>query len=212
MKTLLALTCFACIVNVNTSFAQDVIAKNDTHSPLYDYSERHLNHMDTIPGFNEQDSKLKISGTIYYNDGVTPAKDVIVYVYQPNADGDFKTHKTTSGKKYIEHRAWVKTNADGEYTIYTFIPGAPYVPLTYPRKRGMKQILPVIKVPGKPEYDFDAFIFDDDPAISDRCRKKLERMDYQGMLTLRKEGDLYVAEKNIVLKDQHPAHTVVASL
>lgn len=203
--TLIYLTCFFGINN--TLFAQ----KEAKQSPLYDYAELKLNNTDTIPDFDIQDNKLKITGTIYYKDGVTPAKDVILYIYQPNAKGDFEALKS-EGEKYIHHRAWVKTNADGQYTFYTFIPGAPYEPLTYPRKRGMKQILPVIKVPGTPEYDFDAFIFDDDPAISSRCRKKLDRINYQGMLTLQKQGDIYVAKKDIVLNQGSSSSTVVASL
>ena len=211
MKNLFALICFTCFLSVQFLFPQEASINDKNRSPLYDYSEIHLNSTDTIPSFETQENKLKITGTIYYSDGITPAKDVILYIYQPNADGDFVTHKT-NGKKYIEHRAWVKTNAEGQYTIYTFIPGAPYEPLTYPRRRGMKQILPVIKVPGQPKYDFDAFIFDDDTAISERCRKKLERINYKGMLSLKKIGDMHVAVKDIVLKEENPSNTVVASL
>lgn len=206
MKKQTALLCFIGILSFgNMLFAQEA-SWNKKENPFYDYSEEQLNNTATIPSFENQENKLKITGTIYYNDGITPAKDVILYIYQPNEEGSFETKKE-QGKKYVEHRAWVKTDADGRYTFYTFIPGAPYVPLTYPRTLGMKQILPVIKEPGKPEYDFDAFIFDDDPAISSRCRKKLERIDYKGILTLEKQENMYVAKKDIVLKT---SSTVVA--
>ncbi|WP_242205362.1 peptidase associated/transthyretin-like domain-containing protein [Aestuariivivens insulae] len=207
MKKLIAIIGFVTILSANSI----LFAQEEARSPLYDYSELQLNSTDTIPGFEDQDNKLKITGTIFYNDGVTPAKDVIIYIYQPNAEGSFETQKNND-KKYITHRAWVKTDADGKYTFYTFIPGAPYVPLTFPRTRGMKQILPVIKEPGKPEYDFDAFIFDDDPAISSRCRKKLDRIGYKGMLSLVKKEDMYVATKDIVISQSNPSHIAVAAL
>lgn len=209
MKKQIALICFIVVLSfTNKLFAQEN-SWDKKESPLYDYSEKQLNNTDTIPSFKDQENKLKITGTIYYNDGITPAKDVILYIYQPSEEGHFKTNKE-NGKKYVEHRGWVKTDEDGRYTFYTFIPGAPYVPLTYPRTLGMKQILPVIKEPGKPEYDFDAFIFDDDPAISSRCRKKLDRIGYKGILKLEKQGNMYVATKDIVLKTG--SSVIIASL
>jgi protocatechuate 3,4-dioxygenase beta subunit len=37
--------------------------------------------VDTLPDFNQPGPKILISGTIYQLDGVTPANDVVLYVY-----------------------------------------------------------------------------------------------------------------------------------
>ena len=58
-------------------------------SPVYDYSEHQLNNTDTIPDFDIKPNKLMITGTIYQNDGVTPASDVVLFIYQPDDYGNF---------------------------------------------------------------------------------------------------------------------------
>ena len=157
---------------------------------IYDYSETELSNTDTIPDFNS--NKLKITGIIYQEDGVTPAKDVILYVCQPDENGDYDLKKDELKKRYVNHRGWVKTNDDGRYTLYTFIPGK------YERSKELKQIHRVIKEPGKPEYEISSFFFNNDPLIPEltlACRAKA----VQSMLRLDKEGDMFVAEKNIKL-------------
>ena len=75
MKNLLTLISFACFVVFG--FAQNTEAALDNYekrNPIYDYSENQLNNKDTIPGFEAKANKLKITGTIYESDGVTPAK------------------------------------------------------------------------------------------------------------------------------------------
>ena len=168
-------------------------------SPIYDYTEKNLNNTDTIPEFERKSQKLKITGIVYQKDGVTPAKDIILYMYEADEDGEYATGEFRD-KKFIQHRGWIKTNKDGRYTFYAFIPGNAFEPLTYPRKRGPKTIHPIIKEPGIAEYHLDPFLFDDDPYLTDRCRKKLERQGYDGLVKLDKEEGLFVANRDIVLK------------
>ena len=78
--------CVSYLVSFSNSLcAQDYASTPETipsnynkRSPIYDYSEKQLNNTDTIPDFNIKSNKLKITGTIYLADGVTPAKDVIM--------------------------------------------------------------------------------------------------------------------------------------
>lgn len=161
-------------------------------NPIYDYSEKQLNNTDTIPDFNTKSNKLKITGTIYQSDGKTPAKDVILYVSQPDENGDYVLKKDALRKRYVYHQGWIKTNADGKYTLYTFVPGK------YLRTKELKQIHRVIKEPGKPEYEIKSFFFHDDPLIPEltlACRAKA----VSSMLRLEKEGNMYVAKKDIRL-------------
>ncbi|HMR17506.1 MAG TPA: hypothetical protein PKD13_13610, partial [Mariniflexile sp.] len=55
------------------------------------------------------------------------------------------------------------------------------------------------KEPGKPEYELNPFFFNDDPLIPDltlACRAQI----VNSMLRIEKEGDMFVATKDIILK------------
>ncbi len=211
MKNLLGLISFACFVVFgyaqNTAETQndfeEISADYIERNPIYDYSEIKLNNTDTIPDFQTKPNKLKITGTIFESDGVTPAKDVLLYVFQTDENGDYEI-KNKKDKRYVHHRGWIKTNTDGQYTFYTFIPGSAIIPVTFPRRRGPKQIFPVIKEPGKPEYDLNAFLFDDDPLLTKSCRKRLKRKGIECILKLEKKEGIYMVTKNIVLGQNTP--------
>ncbi|MCB0445272.1 MAG: hypothetical protein KDC68_06410, partial [Gelidibacter sp.] len=130
MKKLMTLLCFAAYISTSqtliaqnaTSTLESIPSDYITRSPIYDYSERLLNNTDSIPDFETKPDKLKISGTIYQADGVTPAKNVVLYIYQPDEHGNYNM-KTLNQKRYVKDRAWIKTDANGNYTFYTFVPG-----------------------------------------------------------------------------------------
>lgn len=166
--------------------------------PVYDYSEKELNNTDSIPDFASKPNQLKISGTVFMNDGVTPAENVILFITQADEDGDYKL-KTRSKKRYVHHRAWVKTDANGAYTFYTFIPGADRY------SKALKMIHLVIKEPNRAEYSGDDFIFDDDPSLTKSCRKRLEKNGIDNILKPEKKESLLVATKNITLEE----HSIV---
>jgi protocatechuate 3,4-dioxygenase beta subunit len=198
MKNLINLFCFVCVIaSFQTISAQESEAISENfkkRSPVYDYSEVHLNNTDTIPDFSSKSNKLKIVGTIYESDGVTPAKNVLLFIHQADEDGNFEL-KRYNKKRYVHHRGWVRTDADGRYTFYTFVPGK------YIYGNELTQILPIIKEPGKPEYEIESFLFDDDPLLKGSCREKIEQTDAKRILSLKldkKEG-LFVAERDIVL-------------
>lgn len=170
---------------------EDFLKRN----PIYDYSELHLNSTDTIPDFESKAEKLMITGTIYENDGVTPASDVILFMFQPDENGHYKLKKE-NGKRYVHHRGWVKTDANGNYTFYTFVPG------NFLNNRELKHIHAVIKEPGKTEQELDAMLFDNDPFLSKHCRKRLAKKGLdKNILKLDKKESMYVAVKDIVLNN-----------
>jgi protocatechuate 3,4-dioxygenase beta subunit len=196
MKHLLTILCFALFTG-SFSFLSAQEPEND--NPIYDYTEQQLSNTDTIPGFETKANKLKITGTIYQSDGVTPAKDVVLFVEQADDEGDYQI-KTKENGRYMYHRAWVKTNEDGKYTLYTFVPGAATDPITFPRRKGLKKIYPVIIEEGKADYNADAFLFDDDPLLTKTCRKRLKRKGVDSILKPEKQGDILVATRDIVLE------------
>lgn len=196
MKNLITLLTFACLLfSFNILQAQEIseIPKNyKKRSPIYDYSEKQLNNVDTIPDFASKSQKLKITGTIYENDGVTPAKNVMLFIHQTNENGDFEL-KRQNKKRYVHHRGWVKTDADGKYTFYTFIPGK------YLFGNELAQILPIVKEPNKPEYKIETFLFDNDPLLTGKCRTKVEETNPNRILKLDKKEGLFIAKRDIIL-------------
>ncbi|MBD0831983.1 dioxygenase family protein [Aestuariibaculum sediminum] len=175
------------------SILDDLPLNYEKTSPIYLLSDQLLDNEAQVPDYDNKPTKLKISGTIYQADGKTPAKDVILFIYQPDENGNYKMKRDANRNRYVYHRAWVKTNADGKYTFYTFMPGK------YLKAKELKQIHRIIKEPGKPEQELSAFFFNDDPLIPDltlACRAEAVK----SMLRLEEKDDMLVATKDIVLK------------
>ncbi|MEY8848994.1 hypothetical protein AB9K26_09270 [Psychroserpens sp. XS_ASV72] len=163
-------------------------------SPVYDYDETTISNTATIPGYESKENPIKITGTIYLSDGVTPAKDVVLYIEQPDEYGDFDL-RYHNGKRYVHNRGWVKTDADGTYTFYTYIPG------NNRRFKELQQLYPIVKAPGTDDYEITSFLFEDDPYLSKSCRKRIAKQnDTDRILKPVKKGDVLIAERDIVLQ------------
>jgi protocatechuate 3,4-dioxygenase beta subunit len=201
MKKLIALTTFFCVIgftlnvtaqetsNISESNKQDYIERH----PVYDYNAQTISAVDSIADFRDKKKPLILTGIIYQNDGVTPAKDVILYIEQADENGDFdlRNHKD---KRYTHHRGWVKTDANGRYTFYTFVPGNDR------RYNQLSQLFPTIKEPSKPAYNLESFLFDEDPLLTRLCRKKIAKKgDPTRILKPVEKDNLLLVEKNIVL-------------
>ncbi len=203
MKNFILNICLLCLIGSNfavkaqdsTKFSESKFENIIDNTAFRDYSKQQLNNTDTIPGFESKENKLKIYGTIFKSDGVTPAKDVILYIEQADENGNFDLRKKND-TKYVHNRGWIKTDENGNYTFYTYVPG------NYRRYNLMQQLFPVIKEPSKPEYEIASFLFDEDPLLSKLCRKRMSKKgDLTRILKLKKEGGLFVTQKNIILTD-----------
>lgn len=191
---------FISFIILNTLSAQDAIQNIDTimedfqsRSPIFDYSEKQLNNTDTIPEFTSQANKIKITGTIYKSDGVTPAENVLLFINQANERGNFEL-KRHNKKRYVYHRGWVKTDADGRYTFYTFIPGDYYY------ANELKRIYPIVKAPNETPYKMDALLFDNDEKLRNYCRKRIAKANQNDRILKVEEKDgMFVAQKDIFL-------------
>ena len=99
MKNLIVILCFTYFTSASLT-----LNAQDSADDLSDFSlniqaskaktfnsaeENILNSTDSIPDFQDKEEKLKITGTIFQSDGITPAKDVILYIYQPDEDGNY---------------------------------------------------------------------------------------------------------------------------
>jgi protocatechuate 3,4-dioxygenase beta subunit len=59
---------------------------------VFEYGDRTLTPTTTLPGWDRDDARLELRGTIYLPDGVTPAANVVLYVYHTNEQGLYETH------------------------------------------------------------------------------------------------------------------------
>lgn len=151
---------------------------------------------DTSPGWEQRGQKLLITGTIYQNDGKTPAPNVILYYYHTDVNGHYASRNGLDSR-VVRHgyiRGWVKTGEDGKYSIYTVRP-SPYPDTNIPA-----HIHPAIKEPDlDKEYYIDEFVFDDDKFLTGEKRKAMENRGGSGILRLLVHDSLQIAEHDIVL-------------
>lgn len=187
---------FGSIYTVNAQESSDGLPEDYlTRHAIYDYPVNELTNVDSIPDYATKTNPLKITGTVFLSDGITPAQDVILYINQADDRGHYELKKEHD-KRYVYHRAWVKTDVDGTYTFYTFVPG------TVKRSNDFKKIHLVIKEPNKIERNGYDLIFDNDPLLTKSCRKRLAKRGIDSILTPEKKDTMLVATKNIVLDEQ----------
>ena len=67
----------------------------------------------------EPGQKLRVRGTVYRPDGVTPAAGVILYAYQTDATG----HYARLPARTPRIRGWVRTDPHGRFEFLTIRPG-----------------------------------------------------------------------------------------
>lgn len=162
---------------------------------VFEFGNRELTSIDTLPNFQETSPKLKVSGSVYQKDGKTPAAGVILYIYQTNRAGIYekKGDEQNWGKRHGYIRGWVKTGKDGSYTFYTFRPGA------YPNRRAAEHIHLTIKEPNRNEYYADNFVFEDDPLLTEEEKKSLPNRCGSGILKLSIENEMLTAKRDLIL-------------
>jgi protocatechuate 3,4-dioxygenase beta subunit len=127
IKLLLPFSLF--ILSSCTGFAQNKSVQNarvvggpcQGCEAVLGFGDQELSSVDTLPEFADTEPKLKITGTIYQSDGVTPAEGVVLFVHQTNREGVYPTRGGERGweRSYEYLHGWVKTGADGKYTFYT---------------------------------------------------------------------------------------------
>jgi protocatechuate 3,4-dioxygenase, beta subunit len=167
---------------------------------IYEYADKELTPIDTLPKFQSNEPKLKITGTVFKKDGKTPAENVIVYIYHTNRKGIYETKGSETGwaKRHGFVRGWVKTGNDGKYTFYTFRPAA------YPNGSEPEHIHITVKEPDKNEYYLDDYLFDDDTLLTQIKRNKLNNRGGSGIMKPIKENGILFSERNIILGKNIP--------
>lgn len=162
---------------------------------IFEYGDKQLSDTDTLPDFLEGQTKLKISGKVYQNDGKTPAAGVIIYIYHTDREGLYPAAPEAKGwaKRHGYIRGWIKTGASGEYTFYTGRPAA------YPNSNVQEHIHTTIKESGKTAYYIDDFVFDDDPNLTPKKRGLFTNRGGAGIVRPIAEGNYFLINRDIIL-------------
>jgi len=137
-----------------------------------------ISSVDTSAGWTEKGQKLLVTGIVYKIDGKTPAPNVIIYYWQTDNNGYYspKPEMDEKAKRHGHIRGWVKSDEQGNYSIYTVRP-APY-----PTENIPAHIHTSIKEPDiANEYYIDEFVFDDDKLLTGEKRKALENRGGSGI-------------------------------
>lgn len=163
--------------------------------------EGDLNPVDTLPEFTSAENKLKITGTIFKNDGRTPAENVILYIHHTNAKGIYpiKGDEKGWGERHGYLRAWIKTGKDGRYTFYT------QVPASYPNRRTPAHIHPLILEPDGRYYYLSDYFFKGDPLLTDEHQQDPPRGG-NGVVELQSYAGMKLIERDLILGKAVPGY------
>lgn len=149
----------------------------------------------TIAGPEEPGQRIRIHGVVHQPDGRTPAPNVLLYLYQTNADGIYakRGDETGNGRRHGHLRGWLRTDDAGQYEIHTIRPG------NYPGRDAAQHIHVTVQEPdGTPEYWLPSFEFADDPHLD-------TDPDAPNVLELRQGADgVWTARRDIVLPGEPP--------
>lgn len=156
---------------------------------VFEFGDRFLSPVDTLPGFEQAEEKLKITGTIYRPDGQTPAEGVILYIHHTNAKGVYPTRGDETGwdRRHGYLRGWIKTEADGRFTFYTQKPGS--------YSQNPAHIHPTILEPDGKYYYIAEYLFEGDPNLENGWGNR----GGAGVVKLKRQNDMLVAERDIIL-------------
>ena len=170
---------------------------------VFEYASKKLSWIDTLPDYSDDGPKMEVSGTIYQQDGKTPAAGVILYIYHTNQGGNYPTKGNETGwaKRHGYIRGWIKTDQTGKYKFYTLRPGA------YPGRRNPEHIHATIKEPDVSAYWIDEYLFDDDPILSKEERNAQKKRGGNGILKLTKDSKgIIIAHRDIILGQNIPGY------
>lgn len=126
-----------------------------------------------IASEDESGERLVVTGTVYEEDGSTPAEGVLIYVYHTNDEGVYpKRGDEQDNARYHGYlRGWMRTDAQGRYRFETTRP-APY----HTHGGEPAHIHYTVQAPGREEYWLNAAWFSDDPRVNAEYLAGLERV------------------------------------
>ena len=149
----------------------------------------------TLPKFENNKPKLKITGTVFQKDGKTPAENVILYLYHTDRSGIYQSSNNPIGweNPWSILGGWLKTGKDGKFSFQTFRP-APY-----PKAEEPEHIHIYVKEPNTVPYYIDSYFFESDPKLTAQKRKSQKSRGGSGIVKLEEENGIWTANRNLIL-------------
>lgn len=140
---------------------------------------------------------LRITGVVT-NDNGTPAADVIVYAYHTDAEGVYPRAETRHGGL----RGWARTDNAGRYRFDTIRPAS------YPRTTIRQHVHMHVIEPDYATYWISDIVFDDDPYLDDREKKRAANgRGGSGLVEPRRDDDgVWHVRRDIVLGQGVPGY------
>ena len=123
----------------------------------------------TLTSKDEAGDSMILSGTIYKEDGVTPASGITLFLYQTDAGGYYHRPKEDTFAPRLH--GWLRTGKDGRYQIRTIKP-APEV--LVPEEPAHIHVH--VFGQGIPEHFLREFWFEGDPRIKSDDYEKLSKL------------------------------------
>lgn len=204
MKSILVFTFWLISLNVITSQSADkkVGGNCEDCELMFDGIPGKMASSITLISDEEPGEKMIIAGTIFKKDGITPAPDVILYVYHTDYKGNYTPSANQKyARKHGHIRGWIKTGADGKYQITTIRPAS------YPNTNIPQHIHPIIKEKGYSLYWIDEYLFDDDPNLTQQERKRQEQRGGSGIIKLKKDKNgIWLGTRDIILGKNVPGY------
>jgi len=156
-----------------------------------------LSHSTTLAADSEQGTRIIITGRILHPDG-SPATGVLLYAYHTNVKGVYPKRGPSDGTLSWRHgylRGWIQTDAEGRYELKTIRPGS------YPNRSDPAHIHATLKPPHGEEFYVPDFLFDDDPLVTFKERKRLASLgESAAILRLRDQRGTLHASRDIVIR------------
>lgn len=164
---------------------------------IHENSFDDLSWSTVVPPKGEPGEPLVLTGRVYKTDGKTPAPGVIVYIHHTNAKGLYPQNDSLKGwgRRHGYLRAWVKSNAAGDYKFETIRP-APYPSAGIPA-----HIHYIIKEPDRREYWIEDVVFTDDQLVDERYKSRLDNRGGNGVVTpTRDTSGTWHVRRDIILE------------
>ncbi|MCX2679806.1 intradiol ring-cleavage dioxygenase [Galbibacter sp. EGI 63066] len=203
ITTILLSILFASCANSQRQQKTQLVGGGEGTEAILEFGDRPLTPTDTLPDFHDRGIQIKVQGKVYQQDGKTPAEGVILYVYHTNQEGIYAPKADSKGweKRHGYIRGWVKTDKNGHYAYYTLQPAA------YPSGREAAHIHYTILESNGKYYWLDSIVFTGDPLLTENeTNPEAPRGGTPRLLDLKKEGDLMVGTKDIILGKNIPGY------
>lgn len=184
----------------------------ENYSRLFREASANLNSKLAIFPNREMVERVRISGTVYESDGVTPAKNVVMYIYHADEKGIYSKRGDEPRDSFAwwhgKQRGWLRTNERGEYEIDTVKP-APYPSRTEPAHIHAH----VKSLSQKHDYIIADFVFQGDKLLNRKFWENTEKWwrsigiyqnpNYGGVKLTKTSAGLWKGVRNITLFSEY---------